>query len=126
MKTKIQFVITAIILAFSFQVQAINATYRDQLIKSGCTQVTEANGTCDIHKTRAQNEDRFATDPVIKERREVAAFIEDSVLGASVQQGTRALLDNGYKNIGVDKWKKGKTVIILSRANGVFSTSVLK
>lgn len=34
---------------------AINAHYRDQLIRSGCTQVTEAQG-CDIHKTKAQNE----------------------------------------------------------------------
>ncbi|WJD49069.1 hypothetical protein QRD42_17675 [Enterobacter sp. PGRG2] len=34
---------------------AINASFRKQLEKSGCTQVTEANGTCDINKTKAQN-----------------------------------------------------------------------
>ncbi|UYM57777.1 hypothetical protein [Leclercia adecarboxylata] len=34
---------------------AINAHYRDQLIRSGCTQMTEAQG-CDIYKTKAQNE----------------------------------------------------------------------
>lgn len=34
---------------------AINARYRDQLIRSGCTQVSVSEG-CDIHKTKAQNE----------------------------------------------------------------------
>jgi len=34
---------------------AINEKYRAQLERSGCTQVTEADGTCDIHKTKAQN-----------------------------------------------------------------------
>jgi hypothetical protein len=33
---------------------AINATYAKQLERSGCTQVTEAQG-CDIHKTREEN-----------------------------------------------------------------------
>ena len=33
---------------------AINAKYRQQLERSGCTQVTEAQG-CDINKTKAEN-----------------------------------------------------------------------
>ena len=33
---------------------AINAKYRQQLERSGCTQVSEAQG-CDIHKTKAEN-----------------------------------------------------------------------
>ena len=33
---------------------AINAKYRDQLIRSGCTEVSITQG-CDIHKTKAQN-----------------------------------------------------------------------
>ncbi|MGY3855383.1 hypothetical protein ACW5W8_21565 [Aeromonas aquatilis] len=33
---------------------AINAKYAEQLERSGCTQVTEAQG-CDIHKTKAEN-----------------------------------------------------------------------
>ncbi len=33
---------------------AINATYARQLERSGCTQVSEAQG-CDIHKSRAEN-----------------------------------------------------------------------
>ncbi|MFM5820043.1 hypothetical protein [Aeromonas sanarellii] len=38
----------------STQVQAINAKYAEQLERSGCTQVTEAQG-CDIHKSKAEN-----------------------------------------------------------------------
>lgn len=33
---------------------ALNAKYREQLVRSGCTQVSEAQG-CDITKTRAEN-----------------------------------------------------------------------
>lgn len=33
---------------------AINAKYREQLIRSGCT-TENAGTTCDIHKTKAQN-----------------------------------------------------------------------
>ncbi|MFM4964170.1 hypothetical protein [Aeromonas bivalvium] len=38
----------------SAQVHAINAKYAEQLERSGCTQLTEAQG-CDIHKTKAEN-----------------------------------------------------------------------
>ena len=42
---------------------AINAKYRQQLERSGCTQVTEAQG-CDITKTREQNAKAgFGTKP---------------------------------------------------------------
>ncbi|EHO9417870.1 hypothetical protein KNC47_003809 [Salmonella enterica] len=34
---------------------AISEKYRQQLERSGCTQVTDGNG-CDIHKTKAQNQ----------------------------------------------------------------------
>ncbi|MGL4752853.1 MAG: hypothetical protein ACRCXB_10660, partial [Aeromonadaceae bacterium] len=33
---------------------AINAKYAQQLERSGCTQITEAQG-CDIHKSKAEN-----------------------------------------------------------------------
>jgi|GEM_PF-535761 hypothetical protein len=34
---------------------AISASYRAKLEHSGCTQLTEANGTCDINKSRKEN-----------------------------------------------------------------------
>jgi len=35
---------------------AIDAKYRAKLERSGCTQLTELDGTCDINKTKAQNQ----------------------------------------------------------------------
>lgn len=35
---------------------AIDAKYRAKLERSGCTQLTEADGSCDIHKSKAQNQ----------------------------------------------------------------------
>lgn len=41
---------------FSVSASAISEAYRAQLEKSGCTQVSEANGTCNPKHTRQQNE----------------------------------------------------------------------
>ena len=51
-KTMIAVVLATV--AAAAPVHAISAHYRAQLERSGCTQVTEAQG-CDIHKTKAQN-----------------------------------------------------------------------
>lgn len=51
-------IVTAAALAavfFQYPAHAISEKYRQQLEKSGCTQVSELQG-CDIHKTRAENE----------------------------------------------------------------------
>lgn len=39
---------------FSVPAHAISHKYQQQLERSGCTQITEAQG-CDIHKTKAEN-----------------------------------------------------------------------
>lgn len=52
---KMKFLITlGIAVLASTSAHAINATYAKQLERSGCTQVTEAQG-CDIKKTKAEN-----------------------------------------------------------------------
>ena len=43
-----------VVLLTSFSAQAIDKKYRAKLERSGCTQVTEAQG-CDINKTKAEN-----------------------------------------------------------------------
>jgi hypothetical protein len=53
MKKKL-IIATGIALLASNSAHAINAKYRQQLERSGCTQVTEAQG-CDITKTKAEN-----------------------------------------------------------------------
>ncbi|WP_336219329.1 hypothetical protein [Citrobacter amalonaticus] len=108
------------------EAHAINAHYRDQLIRSGCTQVTEANGTCDIHKTKAQNEARFATDPAVKERREIQAFINDSLLGSSIQDANSALENYGFHPVDAGIFGKGAYRIHLGYAHDQVVTAVLK
>jgi hypothetical protein len=44
----------AILLLAQSPAHAINDKYRQQLEKSGCTQVSELQG-CDIHKTKVEN-----------------------------------------------------------------------
>lgn len=46
--------IACIALFAATQAHAIDAEYRRLLERSGCTQITEAQG-CDIHKTKAEN-----------------------------------------------------------------------
>jgi hypothetical protein len=53
MKTS-SLILASIALLAATSAQAIDAEYRRLLERSGCTQVTEAQG-CDIHKTKAQN-----------------------------------------------------------------------
>jgi hypothetical protein len=95
------------------EAHAISASYRAKLERSGCTQVTEGNGTCDIHKTKAQNQARFATDPVIKERHEINAFLEDSVIGKSTDDAYKALSKHGFNNPEPLTWVKGKNKILV-------------
>ncbi len=51
---KIMTVLISLTLLGSLPAHAMNAKYRHQLEKSGCTQVSELEG-CDIHKSKAEN-----------------------------------------------------------------------
>lgn len=51
-----------ILIAAQSPAYAINDKYRQQLERSGCTQVSEAQG-CDIHKTKAENAKAGFTNP---------------------------------------------------------------
>lgn len=47
---------TALLAASVSPAFAISASYRAKLERSGCTQVSEADGSCNINKTKAQNQ----------------------------------------------------------------------
>lgn len=53
MKNKLGIAVLAVLLAHT-PAHAISAKYRQQLERSGCTEVSEAQG-CDIKKTKAEN-----------------------------------------------------------------------
>lgn len=103
---------------------AISEKYRQQLIRSGCTQVTEANGTCDIHKTKAQNQayaPKAPTSPKLTEKQnvgEVRGQAED-VLGMKIAAATSYLLDHGWSEPKNNEWMKYGHTLRLMPENGV-------
>ncbi|MGU3444515.1 hypothetical protein ACLBWY_02895 [Enterobacteriaceae bacterium C34L] len=59
MMNKTVMMIASIALAgsmFSLPASAISEAYRARLEKSGCTQVSDANGTCNTHHSKKQNQ----------------------------------------------------------------------
>ncbi|MFJ3456375.1 hypothetical protein ACIPMZ_05325 [Scandinavium goeteborgense] len=74
MNKKMMMIATTLVVGgmFSFPASAISQAYRAQLEKSGCTQVSEANGTCRPELTRKQNQQvktgvkKTRRDPVIR------------------------------------------------------------
>lgn len=95
---------------------AISESYRRQLEHSGCTQVTEANGTCDIHKSRGQNmaaSEQQARDMASDEGRspqeEVAYKLEQRVVGKYQGEAVDEMQRLGWKRRSEDglQWAKG-------------------
>lgn len=108
------------------QAHAISAHYRAQLERSGCTQVTESNGTCDIHKTKAENA-KAAKTPAMQEHAKIAAMLEDSVIGQSTDDAYAALEKDGFENPEPLKWTKGKNVVMLDvNPHGIVAAATLR
>lgn len=104
---------------------AISANYRAQLERSGCTQQTELDGTCNIHKTKAENQ-KSAKSPASGERAEVTAFLRDSVEGQKVDDAYSALEGYGFTNSKPLTWVKGKhKVTLVINGSDVVSSAYL-
>lgn len=52
---KKQLAMMCLCLVVAIPAHAISAKYRAKLERSGCTQITDANGSCDVNKTKKQN-----------------------------------------------------------------------
>lgn len=112
MMFKKQLAVMVLAMATVLPAHAISAHYREQLDRSGCTMVTDSNGTCDIHKTKAQNA-KAAQTPVMQERAKIAAMLEDSVIGQSTDDAYAALEKSGFQNPEPLQWTKGKYEVFL-------------
>lgn len=112
---------TTLIAMISLPAHAINDKYRQQLERSGCTQVTEATG-CDINKTKAENM-RSADE---SERTDLANFLRDSVVGQKTDSAYEALTGYGYENTGPGIWKKGKFTVALDIQNDTIKHVTVK
>ncbi|AXF58497.1 hypothetical protein DVA43_02460 [Leclercia sp. W6] len=90
---------------------AISASYRAQLEKSGCTQVTDSNGTCDIHKTKAQNTGGALPD----------------VIGGNTEDAFSALSAAGWNSSEPLTFDKGNHRLILTvRGDTVINAEQIK
>lgn len=95
MKTKISsaFILLLVTSATSTSAWAINHTYRAQLERSGCTELS-AGVTCDIHKTRAQNAAHKPT--------------KNQQLQALINRVEGMPLDIAYSRLLADGWKQSE------------------
>jgi len=96
---------------------AINAKYRAQLERSGCNEQTDMDGSCDIYKSKAENQ----------KSAELNSFLRDSVRGQNVDAAYSALEGYGFKNTKPLTWVKGKQTVALkiSSADVVTSATVV-
>ncbi|MEL2244110.1 hypothetical protein PAS25_24410 [Leclercia adecarboxylata] len=96
---------------------AINAKYRAQLERSGCNQQNEMDGSCDIHKSKAENQ----------KSAELNSFLRDSVRGQNVDAAYNALEGYGFKKTKPLTWVKGMQTVALkiSSADVVTSATVV-
>ncbi|MHA1139621.1 hypothetical protein [Enterobacter mori] len=75
---------------------AINAHYRAQLERSGCTQITDGDGSCDINKTKAENAAQHDQTKTIHDPMREASFSSDTV-NATISNGFFSATLNGKK-----------------------------
>ena len=95
MKTKF----TLLALLFSVVVtpaHAINAHYRAQLERSGCTQMSAGDGSCDISKTKAENAAQHEPATSVHDPLREASFSSDTV-NATLSNGFFSATVNGKK-----------------------------
>ncbi|EDX4100287.1 hypothetical protein B9R80_002423 [Salmonella enterica] len=104
---KKQLALMVLTLAVALPSHAINSHYRQQLERSGCTQLTDGNG-CDIHKTKAQN--AAAQNP---EKGRIADFLDSKVLDQKTDKAYAALTAKGWNNTKPLTWVKGRYTVFL-------------
>lgn len=75
---------------------AINAHYRAQLERSGCTQISDGDGSCDINKTKAENAAQNEQKKTVQDPMREASFSSDTV-NATISNGFFSATINGKK-----------------------------
>lgn len=90
--------------------QAINAKYREQLIRSGCTEMN-AGISCDIHKTKAQNarpSSKTATKPTQTTSQHYEQIVREveTIMGMKHIEAEAYLVEKGWRQRPNGDWKK--------------------
>jgi hypothetical protein len=129
MKAKVLTVV--MVMATSFPALAINAHYRNQLIKSGCTEVSLSQYGCDLNKTPEQNKiailkgkgfSHSESAKIKQQQTEINVNATETFLGKSSALVMDALQADGWKseagNEGYKRWHKGEKKIMLDISEG--------
>ncbi len=114
---------------------AINAKYREQLIRSGCTQMTEGV-TCDINKTKAQNAAN-AGKPLAKTTPKPATAANkkygqivgeaETILGMKGIAAEEFLVEKGWRQQSNGDWgKAGHLLRIVEEKGVVLNAQIVK
>ncbi|BBL73689.1 hypothetical protein [Methylomagnum ishizawai] len=105
--SKIKFSLAIMVAAcavMSFNAHAINKEYRKMLERSGCTQVTEAQG-CDINKTKAENAKAGFGTPSHAKSTPTPKYKD--LAGKNSIGAIDTMTERGFKN--VDSFESGNT-----------------
>ncbi|PJD07983.1 hypothetical protein B9Q20_08905 [Enterobacter mori] len=89
-------VITLLFAIAATPAHAINAHYRAQLERSGCTQISDGDGSCDITKTKAENAAQHDQTTTVHDPMRAATF-SSSTVNATISNGFFSATINGKK-----------------------------
>ena len=111
--------------------QAINAKYREQLERSGCTEMT-AGVSCDINKTKAQNAKqapKAATKPKLTASQQYGQIVgeAETILGMKGIAAEEFLVEKGWRQQSNGDWKKaGHDLRIIQEKGVVLNAQIVK
>lgn len=126
MKIKLNYLTATLVVGcvFSHPALAISEAYRAQLEKSGCTQVSEANGTCDIHQASQHTADHSEAShrhgqADSEAAREVAGELTSHLVGKFQGQAVDYMKGEGWKTMNDEhsRWSKAGFIAILKMSS---------
>lgn len=123
----------ALAVVSSAPAHAINAKYREQLIRSGCTQMTEGV-TCDITKTKAQNAAnagkplaKTASKPATAANTKYGQIVgeAENILGLKTNAAKEYLVERGWRQQSNGDWGKSGHLLRVVEENSVVRNAQL-
>lgn len=128
---KIMVSVLALTALAAMPAQAINAKYREQLERSGCTEMT-AGVSCDINKTKAQNAKqtpKAAAKPKLTASQQYGQIVgeAETILGMKGIAAEEYLVEKGWRQQSNGDWKKaGHDLRIIQEKGVVLNAQIVK
>lgn len=118
-------IISAAVLAAvaAMPAHAISQKYREQLERSGCTQMTDGNG-CDITKSKEWNRKHApakAAKPALTAKQQYGQIVgeAESILGMKGAKSDSYLVEHGWRQAANGDWNKAGHALRVMEADGV-------